>query len=436
MKASQATRISLTDFRSAPMRSFHVTWMSFFLCFFGWFGIAPLMAVVREEFSLTPEQLGNIIIASVATTVFARIGIGTLCDRIGPRRAYAGLLTLGAVPVMGIGLAQDYMSFLLFRLAIGGIGASFVITQYHTSRMFAPTVVGTANATTAGWGNLGGGVAQLVMPLLFGAIVSLGIDSALGWRLTMLVPGVAMLVMAVVYLRCTQDYPQGNHAELAALGRLPVKARNTTGSLKSALADSRVWCLFVVYGACFGVELTINNVAAIYFHDRFGLSLAMAGIIASLFGLMNLFARTLGGHFGDTLGIRYGLRGRIYFLASMVLAEGIALMAFSRLSFLPVAVAMMLVFSLFVQMAEGATFAVVPFINDKALGATSGLVGAGGNIGAIAAGFLLRTEGVGIADALLYMGVGVVVASIFALAVRPTPEERRSTERLSDVVPA
>ena len=62
---------------------------------------------------------------------------------------------------MTIGLANSYESFLLFRLAIGIVGASFVITQYHTSVMFAPNVVGTANATTAVWGNLGGGVTQM-----------------------------------------------------------------------------------------------------------------------------------------------------------------------------------------------------------------------------------------------------------------------------------
>ena len=90
-----------------------------------------------------------------------------LCDRIGPRRAYTWLLILGSLPVMGVGLAHDYTTFLLFRLAIGAIGASFVITQYHTSVMFAPNIVGTANAAAAGWGNLGGGVTQMVMPLLF-----------------------------------------------------------------------------------------------------------------------------------------------------------------------------------------------------------------------------------------------------------------------------
>src|SRR6185369_3372348 len=184
---NKATRIRLSDFSSPPMRAFHMTWVAFFLCFFGWFGVAPLMPVIRSEFHLTKAQIGNIVIASVAVTVLARLFVGWLCDRLGPRRVYAGLLVLGALPVMGIGLAHDYTSFLIFRLAIGAVGASFVVTQYHTCAMFAPNVVGTANATAAGWGNLGGGVTQVVMPLVFAGFMKLGLTQASAWRTAMLV---------------------------------------------------------------------------------------------------------------------------------------------------------------------------------------------------------------------------------------------------------
>ena len=164
---NKATRIKLFNFSTPQMRAFHMSWFAFFLCFFAWFGIAPLMAVVRDELGLTKAQIGNTIIASVAITIIARLFIGWLCDRIGPRLTYTWLLVLGSIPVMGIGFAHDYTTFLLFRLGIGAIGAAFVITQYHTSVMFAPNCVGTANATSAGWGNLGGGVTQMVMPLIF-----------------------------------------------------------------------------------------------------------------------------------------------------------------------------------------------------------------------------------------------------------------------------
>ncbi|HET6600042.1 MAG TPA: MFS transporter, partial [Burkholderiaceae bacterium] len=162
----KATRIDLFSFSAPPMRAFHMTWLAFFLCFFGWFGLAPLMPLVRADLQLTSAQVADSVIASVAGTIFARLLIGQLCDKLGPRRVYAGLLALGALPIMGVGLVHGYEAFLVCRVLIGLVGASFVITQYHTSAMFAPSVVGTATATPAGWGNLGGGVTQMVMPLL------------------------------------------------------------------------------------------------------------------------------------------------------------------------------------------------------------------------------------------------------------------------------
>ena len=88
----KATKINLFSFSTIPMRTFHMTWFAFFLCFFGWFGIAPLMAIVRDDLNLTKGQIGNTIIASVAGTVIARLAIGWLCDKIGPRKAYVWLL--------------------------------------------------------------------------------------------------------------------------------------------------------------------------------------------------------------------------------------------------------------------------------------------------------------------------------------------------------
>ncbi len=318
---------------------------------------------------------------------------------------------------MCIGLAQNYETFLLLRLGIGDIGASFVITQYHTSVMFAPNVIGTANATTAGWGNLGGGVTQMVMPLVVAGVLMFGAGELVGWRIAMVVPGVALLLTGFAYYFFTQDSPAGNYDELRAAGKM-ASGKSVNVSFIEAAKDYRVWVLFVIYGACFGIELTINNVAALYYYDRFGLSVGMAGLIAGLFGLMNIFARTLGGVLGDKAGIRFGLRGRVMFLGAVLLLEGLALMMFSQMSVMLLAIGGMLVFSLFVQMSEGATYSVVPFINRRALGSVAGIVGAGGNAGAVSAGFLFRIEGLSIETAFLYLGMGVAPYSVLVFAVR------------------
>src|SRR6185437_11398874 len=96
----KADKIELLKFKIPAMRAFHITWLTFFLCFFSWFGIAPLMPVIREELHLTKGQIGNIMLASVSITLFARIFIGWVCDKIGPRITYTVLLLVGALPVI------------------------------------------------------------------------------------------------------------------------------------------------------------------------------------------------------------------------------------------------------------------------------------------------------------------------------------------------
>ncbi len=428
---NKATRIDLFSFGTPQMRAFHVTWFAFFLCFFAWFGIAPLMAIVRDELHLTKAQIGNTIIASVAVTIVARLIIGWLCDRFGPRLTYTWMLVLGSLPVMGIGLSHSYETFLLFRLAIGAIGASFVITQYHTSVMFAPNCVGTANATSAGWGNLGGGVTQMVMPLVFAAFVGLGYTQFASWRLAMVVAGVVCFLTGIAYFFLTTDLPDGNFKELRERGEYR-PAKKVKGTFLMACKDKRVWALFFIYAACFGVELTINNIAALYFMDYFDLGLKTAGLVAGLFGLMNIFARTTGGIIGDKFGHKGGLKGRVRWLFIALAVEGVALLVFSRMTVLPVAIGTMVVFSLFTQMSEGATFSVVPFINKKALGSVAGIVGAGGNAGAVAAGFLFRAEGITWPTALAILGGAVLVLSFATFAVTFSAEDEATAKAEHD----
>jgi NNP family nitrate/nitrite transporter-like MFS transporter len=418
--ASKATSIKLFSFSTAPMRAFHLTWMAFFVCFFAWFACAPLMPVIKGEFGLSIAQIANINIAAVAITILVRLIVGPMCDHFGPRKTYTGLLLLGAIPVLGVALSQSYESFLLFRLGIGAVGASFVITQYHTSVMFAPNVVGTANAAAAGWGNTGGGAAQALMPLLMAAVIMLGVSETLGWRVALMVPGVMMLVMAGLYYRYTQDCPQGNYAEMRAAG-IPIEGGKKGGwaSFKAASANYRVWLLFITYGACFGIEIFIHNIAAVYYVDHFGLSLGAAGMAAGSFGLLALFARALGGWLSDRGASRGNLNSRVTLLFVMMIGEGLGLLWFANAGSVAYAVIAMLCFGLFTHMACGATYALVPFIDGKALGGVAGIIGAGGNVGAVLAGFLMKGTG-NIQQTLSILSALVIISALCAIAVRFT----------------
>ncbi len=394
MKTAQslkATKLSLFDFKSVPIRTFWITSISFFMCFFAWFGIVPFMPDVVRDLGLTPAQKWNSIILAVSGTVFARLLIGKLCDKYGPRLCYTWLLILVAIPVIASGLVQTPLQFLICRLFIGFIGASFVITQVHTSLMFAPNVVGTANATSAGWGNLGGGANRLGMPLIAAAVVSFGVADANAWRYSMVIAGVAVFLMGLVYYFFTQDTPEGNFKDLRASGETVTTKKDQVG-FSTVIKDYRTWILFVVYAASFGIELTVYGTMDDYLQNTFQLERVTAGNIVLSFALMNIFARTLGGFFGDKFGKLKGLRGRVLFLSAILSLEGIMLVTFSATTSIILGIVFLILFSLTVQMAEGATFSVVPFINKKAIGSVSGIVGAGGNVGAFLAALLLKSK--------------------------------------------
>lgn len=394
------------------MRTFHITWLMFFVCFFGWFGLAPLMPTIRAELHLTKAQVGNTIIASVAATIIARLLIGKLCDVWGPRKTAVRLLLIGSIPVFLVGLAHNYTSFLLFRLAIGVIGASFVITQFHTSMMFAPNIKGTANAVTGGWGNLGGGVTNMVMPLIFAAIVGFGYTKSEAWRYAMIVPGVMMLIIALVYYKFTKDTPEGNYNET---GYIKANAGKTDWSI---LADWRIWALTMAYAMCFGMELTFDNVASLHFVDTFHLNQSQAGFWAGIFGFMNLFARALGGIASDKAGRKFGMRGKGLLLAGVLLLEGAGLILFAQAGSLMMAIICMLTFALFLKMSNGATYGIVPFVNAKNVGLVSGIVGAGGNLGGMLFGFLFKSSAITYVEAFTYIGYTVIAASVIVLITR------------------
>jgi NNP family nitrate/nitrite transporter-like MFS transporter len=414
------------------MRAFHMSWVAFFVCFFAWFAVAPLMPIIKGTFGLSKEQIANINIAAVGITIFVRLLVGPLCDKYGPRKTYTALLVLGAVPVFGIGLVKSYAGFLFFRLLIGAIGASFVITQYHTSVMFAPNVVGTANAASAGWGNSGGGVTQSVMPWVLAAVVGLGVEKGIGWRLSMVLPGALMLAAAGLYWKLTQDCPQGNFKELRANG-IEVESGKKGGwaVFQAAMINYRVWMLFVTYGCCFGVELFVHNVAASYYVDHFKLGLQAAGMAAGSFGLLALFARAVGGLLSDRFARRRGLDARTRLLFCLMLGEGLGLIWFSSTSTAGMAILAMITFGLFTHLACGATYALVPFVDRKSLGGVAGIVGAGGNVGAVAAGFLLKGLG-DVQRCFSVLGVTVLFGSVCAVAVRFSSQHKAAEQELYD----
>ncbi|MFT4022107.1 MAG: MFS transporter, partial [Acinetobacter sp.] len=199
--------------------------------------------------------------------------------------------------------------------------------------------------------------------------------------------------------------------------------------IREASLNYRVWILFISYAACFGIEIFIHNIVTMYYVQHFNFGLKEAGLAAGIFGLLALFARALGGIVSDRVALTRGLDGRTKVLFIMVLGEGLFLMLFSQMNTAMLAILSMTLFGLFTHMACGATYALVPFIDRKVLGGVAGIIGAGGNVGAVAAGFLFK----GMADiqsCLWVLGIMVAVIACGVMLIRFSAEHKAKEQQL------
>ena len=404
------------DLTRPHMRAFHCSWWCFFIAFFIWFAIAPLLSEIRDDLGLKDSQVWTSSIVGVGGTIVMRFILGPLCDKYGARILYAIVLCVASIPTACTGLVNSAAGLSILRLFIGIAGGTFVMCQYWSSRMFSKEVVGTANALCGGWGNLGGGVTQLVMGTMLFPLFKVFFDgdSEKAWRTVCIVPAVVAFASGIMVYYVSDDAPKGNFDELKKHGAMPPVS--ATQSFRRGAINFNTWLLFIQYGCCFGVELTMNNAAALYFKDEFGQSTESAGAIASLFGWMNLFARGMGGYLSDYANAKHnGVQGRLRVQTVLLAFEGALVLVFAASRTLGGAIVIMVAFSLFVQAAEGSTYGIVPYVDPSSTGSIAGIVGAGGNLGAVLFG--LGFQQLEYRQAFFIMGFAILASSILTLFV-------------------
>jgi NNP family nitrate/nitrite transporter-like MFS transporter len=177
--------------------------------------------------------------------------------------------------------------------------------------------------------------------------------------------------------------------------------------------------------------LYIHNVAASYYVDRYGLSLVNAGLAAGIFGGLALFARALGGIASDAVARFRGLSGRTILLAVLLLCEGLGLIVFGHAPSAMLAILAMTGFGLFTHMSAGAVYSLMPMIDRKALGGVCGLIGAGGNLGGVLAGFINKSVG-STQGTIIVLGYCVIGAAVCAASVRFSPAKAAAERFLLD----
>ena len=434
--------MSKSDFNllsfNGKMKILHLSWVAFFITFVVWFNHAPLLGAIANSLGLESAQVKTLLILNVALTIPARILIGMLTDKLGPRFTYAMLLFVSSIPCFLFAFADTFTQAAIARFALGFIGAGFVIGIRMVSEWFPANQLGTAEGIYGGWGNFGSAAAAMTLPTL--ALVFGGDD---GWRYAVGITGALSLLFSFVWYFSVTDTPKGStyfkpkksgglevtskgdfvfliimkipmYAALALLtwklspnGVSLIQSGNATliyllliaifiYDCYSAYRVNRdifitevpevhryafkqVAVLNVLYFATFGSELAVVSMLPLFFSETFGLDPVKAGLVASAYAFMNLMSRPGGGWISDRFG-----RKKTLLILTAGLAVGYAVMAMTNSSWpLWAAVAAAMCCSFFVQAGEGAVFAAVPLIKRRLTGQIAGMTGAYGNVGAV-----------------------------------------------------
>jgi len=392
------------------MRAFWAATLAFGFAFIGWFAFAPLMSVVRVDIGLCDNMeavnllpaaekvkgcvckeackatIGNANIAGVSFDVFTRFFMGSVIECFGPRLTDCLLLAWGTIVVSASTAVTNGTGLIIARFFVSALGSTFIVNQFWNSIMFNNKVVGTANATAGGWGNLGGGLTQTIMPMAFHFWTDcVGLDLGAAWRASMLLPVALFLALIPWIFFCTQDTTSGKF-NVTILGKTKKAGFKT---YVKCCSDYRVFLMIFQYSACFGCELVMNNTLALHFTDEFGMDLIAAGSLAMSFGAMNLFARSLGGIASDWANARWQMQGRLWMHFISLFGQSVFFFIFGLINKntggWPVALLVLIIFAIFVNMAEGTSYAIVPYMIPEELAVVSAVVGAGGTLGAVIA---------------------------------------------------
>jgi MFS transporter, NNP family, nitrate/nitrite transporter len=432
----------LLSFRGR-FRILHLTWFAFFLTFVCWFNFVPFQTTWEAQLGLTESQVKTIGICNLALTIPARIIIGMLLDRYGPRKTFSALLIFAIIPCTATALAQDFNQLVISRLLMGLVGAGFVVGIRMVSEWFPPKEIGIAEGIYGGWGNFGAFGAKVSMPIV-ASLTSFWAAGALNWRLAIALSGIVAALYGLFYFANVQDTPDGqvyrkpkksgamevtsvksfwaymisNFGLIFALGLLSWKLMQakvlTLTGMYVALAGlaalygyqcyqawqvnkdlllgkktyapaqrfnfGQVALLEFTYVASFGSELASITVLPPFFEKVFSLSPVQATAMAASYSFLNLLSRPSGGLISDRLGSR---KWAMTFITVGIGMGYLFIQGINGSWPIVFAIAVTMLSAYFAQAGCGATYGIAPLIKREITGQIAGNVGAYGNFGGV-----------------------------------------------------
>jgi NNP family nitrate/nitrite transporter-like MFS transporter len=453
---------------SGNIRILHLTWFAFFMSFVVWLGLGPMMPFIQEALDLTTQEAKVLLILNVAMTIPARIVVGMLVDKFGPKILYSAILVLGGAISIAFAWAQTYDELALLRFLSGFIGAGFVVGIRMISEWFPAKQTGIAQGIYGGWGNFGSAGAAMTLPF-----IAVSIGDVDGWRYAITFASLAAIAYGVIYFFSVSNTPKGStYFKPNKTGALEVTSKGdlllymlmniplyfalavltwklspenmsllSSGATNIAYASLviiflfqtwRIWqvnkhifkepvptmhrykfkqvaILDWAYLVTFGTELAVVSMLAMFYVSWFDVPKVTAALLAGIYPFINLVARPGGGLISDLFGRKKTL---------IVIFAGISL-SFIVLGFVDkdwsiwLVVAITVIAGIFSKAGSGAVYAMVPLVQRRLTGQIAGMAGAFGNVGAV----LFLTANSMFDYDQFFMIIGIVALFVFLLIV-------------------
>lgn len=402
------------------MRAFQFAWLASFVCNFAWFSIAPFLKNIRDQNKTSWLNGSNFTIQnalSVLGPIFSRIALGPIVDHFGPKRALCGLMLLFSLPVFLIGISQTFWQWAVARFFIGFLAAEQTATKTWINNMFSSDITGIVSATNIGLGGMGPGVSAMLMPQVFNVIVRAGIREKNAWRISMMFPGIILVLLSLFVYFFSDEYPIDG--DIKRHQEKEMKSSKYKAMEKCKLAYNwRIWTLCIQNALTFGVTIVLLGNLSTYLQDSFHITQENAGLLVGMYTLPTLMACSIGGYLSDIVAKSDYLRGRVALVFLSLAAEGLALFGFSRASSLSIAIPCLLVLSFMIYITAGTVFSVVPFVDTRHVGTVSGIVSAGSGVGGAIIGSIVLSNGKeGMSRGFMISGLAIISEAIIVGAL-------------------
>lgn len=431
-------QLNILNLGQANIRILHYTWFAFFMTFVVWLGLGPMMPFIKEALSLTDQQAKVLLILNVAMTIPARIIVGMLVDKLGPRIMYTGILVSGGAISIAFAWANSYEQLALLRFLSGFIGAGFVVGIRMIGEWFPAKQTGLAQGIYGGWGNFGAAGAAMSLPF-----IAASIGDSDGWRIALTAASIAAMTYGSLYYFIVSNTPKGStYFKPKKTGAMEVTSGGdlllyilmniplflALGVLTWKLSPTNMGLIdqattYVIYGALvliywvqvwkiwhinahvlktpvpelhrykfkqvaildfaylvtFGTELAVVSILAMFYVSWFDVPKVTAALLAGIYPFINLVARPGGGWISDKIGRKLTLGITFTGITASFLVLGLVEKSW------PVwmIVAITIIGGIFSKAGSGAVYAMVPLVQRRMTGQIAGMAGAFGNVGAV-----------------------------------------------------